>query len=238
MGESAAAVAAEVDQGVAAGDIAIKVDTGSDSYLDLFINPNSTFAELKSVIAKETGLKPEEQKLLFRGKEMDDHEQLHMAGVKGNAKIILIENLPTKNEDLENVDRIEEVNEKVEEVNENVEEAKETIKEVSRGVEAVNKIREENNQFAEQVASLEAVVCSGIQVADKDFVFLTEMLMRQLLKLDGIDAEGEGRTQRKLEVRRVQGLVDTLDNLRTKNANPSNDAPKPASGEVPMPSSL
>lgn len=50
------------------------------------------------------------------------------------------------------------------------------------------------------MASLEAVVCSGIQVADKDFVFLTEMLMRQLLKLDGIDAEGEGRTQRKLEV--------------------------------------
>ena len=103
------------------------------------------------MIAKETGLKPEEQKLLFRGKEMDDHEQLHMAGVKGNAKIILIENLPTKNEDLENNDKTEEVNEKVEEVNENVEEAKETIKEVSRGVEAVNKIREENNQFAEQV---------------------------------------------------------------------------------------
>ncbi|PWA91501.1 molecular chaperone regulator BAG-1, Ubiquitin-related domain protein [Artemisia annua] len=144
MGESAAAVAAEVDQGVAAGDIGVKVDTGSDSYLDLFINPNSTFAELKSVIAKETGLKPEEQKLLFRGKEMDDHEHLHMAGVKGNAKIILIENLPTQNEVLENVDKTEEVNEKVEEV-------KETIKEVSRGVEAVNKIREENNQFAEQV---------------------------------------------------------------------------------------
>nr|GFD17625.1 molecular chaperone regulator BAG-1, ubiquitin-related domain protein [Tanacetum cinerariifolium] len=39
-------------------------------------------------------------------------------------------------------------------------------------------------------------------------------------------------------VRHVQGLVDTLDNLRTKNANPSNDAPKPASGEPPMPSSL
>nr|GEZ82018.1 molecular chaperone regulator BAG-1, ubiquitin-related domain protein [Tanacetum cinerariifolium] len=60
-------------------------------------------AELKSVIAKETGLKPEEQKLLFRGKEMADHEHLHMVGVKNNAKIILIENLSTKNEDLENV---------------------------------------------------------------------------------------------------------------------------------------
>ncbi|GJS40572.1 BAG family molecular chaperone regulator 4-like protein [Tanacetum coccineum] len=232
MGESAAAaVAAEVDQGVAAGDMAVKICHNSNNNLDLFVNPQSTFAELKSVIAKETGLKPEEQKLLFRGKEMDDHEHLHTAGVKNNAKIILIENLPTKNEDLENVDKTEEVNEKFEEV-------KETVKEVSRGVEAVNKIRDENNQFAEQVASLEAVVCSGTQVADKDIVFLTEMLMRQLLKLDGINAEGDGRTLRKSEVRRVQGLVDTLDNLRTKNANPSSDAPKPASGEPPMPSSL
>nr|GFC61385.1 BAG family molecular chaperone regulator 4-like isoform X2 [Tanacetum cinerariifolium] len=83
------------------------------------------------------------------------------------------------------------------------------------------------------VVGLDAVVCSGTQVADKDIVFLTEMLMRQLLKLDGINAEGERRTQRQSE-----GLVDTLDNLRTKNANPSNDAPKPASGEPPMPSSL
>nr|GFA63364.1 hypothetical protein [Tanacetum cinerariifolium] len=143
---------------------------------------------------------------------MADNEHLHTVGVKINAKITFIENLSTKNKDLENVDKIEEVNEEVE--------VKETVKEVSRGVEAVNKIRDENNQFAEQVAGLDVVVCSGTQVADKDIVFLTEMLMRQS------------------EVRCVQGLVDTLDNLRTKNANPSNDAPKPASGEPPMPSSL
>nr|GEY92639.1 BAG family molecular chaperone regulator 4-like [Tanacetum cinerariifolium] len=148
--------------------------------------------ELKSVVAKEIGLKPEEQKLLFRGKEMADHEHLHTVGVKNNAKIILIENLSTKNEDLENVDKIEEVNEEFT--------VKETVKEVSGGVEAVNKIRDENNQFAEQVAGLDAVVCSGTQVADKDIVFLTEKLMWQLLKLDGINAEGEGRTQRKSEL--------------------------------------
>nr|GFA99682.1 BAG family molecular chaperone regulator 4-like [Tanacetum cinerariifolium] len=73
--------------------------------------------------------------------------------------------------DLENVDKIEEVNKEVE--------VKETVKEV---------------------AGLDVVVCSGTQVADKDIVFLTEMLMRQLLKLDGINAEGEGRTQRQSEV--------------------------------------
>nr|GEX99740.1 BAG family molecular chaperone regulator 4-like [Tanacetum cinerariifolium] len=212
MGESAAAaIAAEVDH--AAGDMAVKICHNSNN-LDLFINPQSSFSELKNVIAKEIGLKPEEQKLLFRGKEMANHEHLHTVGVRNNAKIILIENLSTKNEDLENIYKIEEVNEEVE--------VKETVKEVSRGVEAVNKIRDENNQFAEQVAGLDAVVCSGTQ----------------FLKLDGINPEGEGRTQRKYEVQRVQGLVDALDNLRTKNSNPSNDAPKPASGEPPMPSSL
>lgn len=102
-------------------------------------------------------------------------------------------------------------------------------------------------------------MCSGTQVSDKDFLFLTEMLMRQLLKLDGIDAQGEGRIQRKLEVsflmlllrrrvfwtfhkivklsycvkfqvRRVQGLVETLDDLKVKNSNPNpNPNPNPIS---------
>ena len=46
--------------------------------------------------AKEAGLKPEEQKLVLRGKEMDDLEHFRMVGVKSNTKVILIENLPTK----------------------------------------------------------------------------------------------------------------------------------------------
>ncbi|XP_024981553.1 BAG family molecular chaperone regulator 4-like isoform X2 [Cynara cardunculus var. scolymus] len=141
-------------------------------------------------------------------------------GVKDNAKVIVMENSPSKDEDLA----------KVEEVKENVEE-------ISRGVDAVRIVREENDQFAEQVASLEAVVGSGTQVSDKDFLFLTEMLMRQLLKLDGIDAEGEGRIQRKSEVRRVQGLVEKLDNLKARNSNPSTDVPETASGEASMESS-
>ncbi|XP_024981552.1 BAG family molecular chaperone regulator 4-like isoform X1 [Cynara cardunculus var. scolymus] len=202
-----------------AGTIKIKVTYGSNNF-DVFIPPQSTFADLKKVIAKATGLEPEVQNLLFRGKGKDDHESLHMAGVKDNAKVIVMENSPSKDEDLA----------KVEEVKENVEE-------ISRGVDAVRIVREENDQFAEQVASLEAVVGSGTQVSDKDFLFLTEMLMRQLLKLDGIDAEGEGRIQRKSEVRRVQGLVEKLDNLKARNSNPSTDVPETASGEASMESS-
>lgn len=50
------------------------------------------------------------------------------------------------------------------------------------------------------MAALNTVVCGGTKVAEKDIIFLTEMLERQLLKLDGIEAEGEGRVQRKTEV--------------------------------------
>ncbi|KAI3805774.1 hypothetical protein L1987_21660 [Smallanthus sonchifolius] len=207
----------EVEDG-GAGNIKIKVSFGSSNF-DVFITPQSTFGDLKGVIAKATGLDPKVQNVLFRGKEKDDHESLQMAGVKDNAKVILIETTPTKTEDLEKVEEI-----------------KENIEEISRGLEAVNQVREENNQFEEQVVSLETVVCSGTQVADKDFIFLTEMLMRQLLKLDGIDAEGEGRIQRKLEVRRVQSLVEKLDNLRTKNSNPTGNVQEKAD-EPSLPSS-
>lgn len=50
------------------------------------------------------------------------------------------------------------------------------------------------------VAELEAAVQSGKKVAEKDFLVLTELLMVQLLKLDGIEAGGDAKVQRRLEV--------------------------------------
>lgn len=49
------------------------------------------------------------------------------------------------------------------------------------------------------------ILDSGKNVDEKKIAFLTEMLMRQLLKLDGIDAEGEGKVQRKMEVSMLFG---------------------------------
>lgn len=40
----------------------------------------------------------------------------------------------------------------------------------------------------------------GTKVAVTEFDMTAELLMRQLLKLDGIEAEGEARVQRKAEV--------------------------------------
>lgn len=178
------------------------------------------------MIAKETGLEPNVQNLLFRGKEKDDGELLHMAGLKDNAKVVVMENSADEEMNHEEV---------------------EASSELSRGSEAVAEVRQQIDKLAEQVAALEAVVCTGTQVADKDFVFVTEMLMRQLLKLDGIDAEGEGKVQRKLEVRRVQSLVETMDNLKARNSNPFGSAEPvtarcdpavaPANGQPSLPSS-
>ncbi|KAK4363714.1 hypothetical protein RND71_018955 [Anisodus tanguticus] len=42
------------------------------------------------------------------------------------------------------------------------------------------------------VVAIEEVVQRGIRVEDREFAVLTELLMIQLLKLDSIEAEGEG----------------------------------------------
>ena len=47
---------------------------------------------------------------------------------------------------------------------------------------------------------MEAAVGGGTKVAEKEFEVSTELLMRELLKLDGIEAEGEAKMQRKAEV--------------------------------------
>lgn len=47
---------------------------------------------------------------------------------------------------------------------------------------------------------MEAAVHSSTKADAKDFAVLTELLMMQLLKLDGIEAEGEAKMQRKSEV--------------------------------------
>ena len=47
--------------------------------------------ELKVVLSMETGLEPREQRLLFRGKEREDSDHLHMIGVRDKDKVLLLE---------------------------------------------------------------------------------------------------------------------------------------------------
>lgn len=47
--------------------------------------------ELKMILALATGLEPREQRLLFKGKEREDGEYLHMVGVRDKDKVLLLE---------------------------------------------------------------------------------------------------------------------------------------------------
>ncbi|XP_028067922.1 BAG family molecular chaperone regulator 4 isoform X2 [Camellia sinensis] len=211
--------------------IKVKVVHGSNQ-LDLFVPSQSTFGDLKRCIAQQTSLEPNQQRLLFRGKEKEDREHLHMAGVKDNAKVLLIQEPTRKERKHEEAKSIEmssacpavaEVKPEVANLEGTSKERKvEEVKsdKLSRACAAVAEVREEVDKLAEQVAALEVVVNGGTKVGEKDFVVLSELLMRQLLKLDSIEAEGEGKVQRKLQVRRVQSLVDKVDSLKARNSNP------------------
>lgn len=51
-----------------------------------------------------------------------------------------------------------------------------------------------------QVSALESVISKGGRVAEKQLVDANELLMTELIKLDGIEADGEVKLQRKMQV--------------------------------------
>ncbi|ESW12222.1 hypothetical protein PHAVU_008G095000 [Phaseolus vulgaris] len=171
----------------------------ASSHHHLFLPTNSTFWDVKKLLANKTGLLPEEQQLFFGGKEKDNEENLYIEGVMDNSKLLLLENAASEEWKLEEIRK---------------------HKDMLKAFEAVAEVKAEVDELAERVFVLEVAADGGTRVSDKEFLMCTELLMRQLLKLDGIQAEGEAKLQRKAEVRRVQNFVDTLDALKAKNSNP------------------
>ncbi|KAK1351591.1 BAG family molecular chaperone regulator 4 [Heracleum sosnowskyi] len=180
----------------------IEVCYGSN-WLDLVVTSHATFGDLKEVIAKKIGLAPDCQKLFFRGIEERDDECLKTAGLKNNSKLLL------RNSARNRVEEVSTSNDRSEEVK---------VTQISKGSELVAEVKADNDKLAAQVGALKTVICDGHKVLEKDINFVVEMLERQLLKLDGIKAEGEGKVQRKMEVCRVQSLLDTADDLKRRNS--------------------
>lgn len=65
--------------------------------------------EMKQIVAKRIGLDLVVQRLLFRGKEQEDEERLHLAGIKDNSKVVVLEDLASKEKKLEQSQESEEV---------------------------------------------------------------------------------------------------------------------------------
>ncbi|MBA0557488.1 hypothetical protein Golax_011572 [Gossypium laxum] len=75
---------------VGEGMITVRVSAVSECH-DVSIESTSTFGELKMILSLITSLEPREQRLLFKGKEREDDEYLHMVGVKDKDKVLLLE---------------------------------------------------------------------------------------------------------------------------------------------------
>ncbi|KAI3503513.1 hypothetical protein L1887_31956 [Cichorium endivia] len=73
----------------------VRVATGSQWH-DISIQATSTFGELKMILSLVTSLEPKEQRLLFRGKEREDQEYLHMVGVREKDKVLMLQDPATK----------------------------------------------------------------------------------------------------------------------------------------------
>ncbi|KAK3409821.1 hypothetical protein EUGRSUZ_J01901 [Eucalyptus grandis] len=96
---------------------------------------------------------------------------------------------------------------------------------VSRAREAVARVRAE-------VVSLETDLRGGSRVDDKEFIVLTELLMVKLLELDSIEADGEARVERRIEVCRVQSIVGILDSLKARNTDPLSGSKNAAVADI------
>ncbi|XP_072954577.1 BAG family molecular chaperone regulator 4 isoform X2 [Typha angustifolia] len=179
--------------------IKVKVSHGSYQH-EVNVPAQATFVhdqfwyegELKRILAQEAGLKPQEQRLLYRGKEKDNDEFLHMAGVKDMSKVVLLEDPASKERKLEQM----------------------------KGDQGMAKAYEAVSHVRAEISALESSVHGGKKIAEKEFAVLTEFLMVQLLKLDSIEAEGEAKVQRRIEVRRVQSFLETIDTLKARKGNP------------------
>lgn len=183
---------------VPAPTIRVRVKYGS-FYHEINISSQATFGELKKMLTGPTGLNHQDQKLLFKNKERDSNAYLDISGVKDRSKIVLMEDPISQEKRFLEMRR-----------NAKNEKASKSISEISLEVD----------KLGSQVTALESVILRGGKVAEMDVLNLIEMLMNQLIKLDGIIADGDAKLQRKLQVRRVQKYVETLDILKVKNSTP------------------
>ncbi|KAF5961590.1 hypothetical protein HYC85_002799 [Camellia sinensis] len=96
----------ETGEGEGEGLITLRVSTVSQWH-NITIQATSTFGELKIILSLVTSLEPREQRLLFKGKEREDCEYLHMVGVTDKDKVLLLEDPAIKERKLLGLSRVQ-----------------------------------------------------------------------------------------------------------------------------------
>ncbi|KAF7060045.1 hypothetical protein CFC21_066871 [Triticum aestivum] len=176
--------------------IRLKVKFNAVSH-EIYISSQASFGDVKKMMSEKTGLHHEDQKVLYKGKEMDSKAFLDMSGVKDRSKLALLEDPDAQAKRLIEQRRADKAH---------------------RASKSVSRISLDVDKLATKVSALEAIVRKGGKVVEADVVALTEALMTELVKLDAIAADGEVKAQRRLQEKRVQKYVETLDVIRAKNA--------------------
>ncbi|XP_015083354.1 BAG family molecular chaperone regulator 3-like [Solanum pennellii] len=184
--------------------ITLKVKYGS-SYHEVKISSQATFGELKKMLAGPTGLHTEDQKIFYKEKEKDSRNFLDVSGIKDGSKLVLIEDEISREKRYLESRR----NAKMENAS-----------------KEITSIRLEIDKLAKQVANVEMDIYGGKKVTETLLLSLIEMLMTQLIKLDGITADGDLKLQRRMQVKRVQKYIETLDMLKIRNSTLGNDNAK------------
>ncbi|KAM5572603.1 BAG family molecular chaperone regulator 1-like [Rosa sericea] len=184
--------------------IRVRVKYGS-SYHEISISSHASFGELKKMLAGPTKLHHEDQKLIYKNKERDSKEYLDVARVKNGSKIVLVEDIASREKRCLELLR-----------NANSQKSSKALAEINLEVD----------KLAGQVTALEATASNGGKVVEKDVDNLTELLMMRLIKLDGIVADGDLKLQRRVLVRRVQKYIEILDMLKYQNSKSSSNGAK------------
>ncbi|KAK1632456.1 hypothetical protein QYE76_006771 [Lolium multiflorum] len=164
---------------------------------EIYISAEASFGELKKMMSAKTGLHHEDQKLVYKDRERDSKAFLDMAGVKDKSKMLLLEDPDAQAKRLLEQRRADKAH---------------------RAAKHISRVSLDVDKLAVKVTALEAIVGKGGRVVEADVVALTEALMTELVKLDAIAAEGEVKAQRRMQEKRVQKYVETLDVIRAKNA--------------------
>ncbi|KAK9070362.1 hypothetical protein SSX86_010764 [Deinandra increscens subsp. villosa] len=182
--------------------IRVRVKYGS-VYHEINISPQASFGELKKMLSGPTGLHHEDQKVMFKDKVRESKSYLDVVGVKDRSKLVVVEDPISQERRLLEMRK----NAKME-----------------KAAKAISDISFEVDRLAGQVSAVESVISKGGKVAEKTLLNVIELLMNQLLKLDGITVDGDVKLQRKMQVKRVQEYVETLDALKLKNSASSSNS--------------
>ncbi|KAM0950282.1 putative Ubiquitin-like domain, BAG domain, Ubiquitin-like domain superfamily [Dioscorea sansibarensis] len=184
--------------------IRVRVKHGASSH-EIYLSSQATFGDLKKSLSERTGMHPGDQKIVFKDKERASNAFLDISGVKDGSKMVLLEDPAAQAKRCLEMRR-----------NAKLEQVSKSICQISLDVD----------KLGSQVSALETIVAKGGKVAENDVLNLIELLMNQLLKLDGIIADGDVKLQRRMQVRRVQKYVETLDVIKIKNSMPAQQAPQ------------